>query len=105
MNPSDQNPIEILDQRQILDPYRTLGSFVSGKIVLSQTLPYSFAVPTRNSYKIYSDALAIKVVSPPLPDKVESVLSYNENSYVKVGQKVIKMKYHHIVREWEIPQQ
>jgi len=75
-----------------------LGSFVSGKMVLSQTQPLSFAVPTRNSYKIYSEALAIKVVSPPLSDEVKSVISYNEYSYVRAGEKVTKMKYHHIVK-------
>ena len=75
-----------------------MGSFVSGKMVLSQTQPLSFAVPTRNSYKIYSEALAIKVVSPPLSDEVKSVISYNEYSYVRAGEKVTKMKYHHIVK-------
>lgn len=67
-------------------------------MVLSQTQPLSFAVPTRNSYKIYSEALAIKVVSPPLSDEVKSVISYNEYSYVRAGEKVTKMKYHHIVK-------
>jgi len=85
MSEQHNNDLQIIDRRQILDPYRTLGSFVSGKIVLSQTLPYSFAVPTRSSYKIYSDSLAIKVVSPPLEGKVESVLNYNEYSYIKAG--------------------
>lgn len=75
-----------------------MGSFVSGKMVMSQTQPLSFAVPTSNSYKIYSDTLAIKVVSPPLSGKVKSVISYNEYSYIRAGSKVTKMKYHHIVK-------
>jgi hypothetical protein len=61
------------------------------------------AVPTNNSYKIYSEDLAIKVVSPPLMHSVKAVLCENEFSYARAGDKVIKMKYHHIVREWSIP--
>lgn len=56
--------------RPILDPYRTLGTFISGKISLSSTIPISLTIPTNNSYKIYSDTLTIKVVSPPLIGKV-----------------------------------
>jgi len=56
----------ITTQKPLLDAYRTIGSFISGKITLSDSQPISLAVPTMNSFKIYSDTLAIKVVSPPL---------------------------------------
>jgi len=36
-------------------------------------------------------------------DTVKAVLCENEFSYARTADKVIKMKYHHIVREWQVP--
>jgi hypothetical protein len=42
------------DSKQLLDPYRTLGIFTSGKITLSASKPYVLTSPTATSFKVYS---------------------------------------------------
>lgn len=45
----------------------------------------------------------MKVVSPPLGSKVAAACSYNEYTYVRVQDEILKLKYHHVVRRWEAP--
>lgn len=89
-------------KKSLLDPYRTIGNFISGKITLSQSQPISLTVPTNTSFKVYSDALAIKVASPPFATPITSAVSYNEYTYLRTKDFVYKMKYHHIVSLWNV---
>lgn len=86
----------------MLDPYRNVGNFVSGRISLSQSTPPVLTVPTGTSFKIYSTSLTIKVASPPFPTPLTATVSYNEYTYVRTRDRVIKMKYHHIVSQWNL---
>jgi len=61
----------------MLDPYRTAGNFISGRLSLSQSVPYVLTVPTSTSFKVYSTALNIKVASPPFPALLTASVSYN----------------------------
>lgn len=63
--------------RQLLDPYRTLGIFVSGPLALSRSSPHALTAPTGTSFRVYSSTLAMKVVSPPLGSKVAQACSHN----------------------------
>lgn len=90
-------------QKPLLDPYRTMGIFVSGPVTLSKSSPPVLTAPTGTSFRVYSDTLAMKVVSPPLGSKVAFTRSYNEFTYVRVEDHLLKMKYHHVVRKWAIP--
>jgi hypothetical protein len=54
----------------ILQGYKTIGSFISGPVNLSETTPYSLAVPTETSFKIYDYKSNIKVVSPAFNETV-----------------------------------
>jgi hypothetical protein len=71
-------------QKALLDPYRTLGIFVSGPLTLSKSNPPVLTVPTGSSFRVYSSTLAMKVVSPPLGSSVTFASSYNEFTYVRV---------------------
>lgn len=86
----------------MIDPYRTIGNFISGKLSLSLSSPPSLTAPTNTSFKIYTHSLAIKVASPCFPHKITAALSYNEYTYLRTKGEVIKMKYHHIVGKWMI---
>ena len=44
----------------------------------------------------------MKVVSPPLGGKVSFVRSYNEFTYVRVRDELLKLKYHHVVKRWKL---
>jgi hypothetical protein len=81
----------------MLDPYRTVGNFVSGRLSLSQSVPHVLTVPTSTSFKVYSTGLNIKVASPPFPAALTATVSYNEYTYLRTVDRVVKMKYHHIV--------
>jgi hypothetical protein len=89
--------------KPLLDPYRTLGLFVSGPLTLSKSTPPVLTAPTGSSFKVYSSTLGLKVVSPPLGSKVAFASSYNEFSYVRVEDCLLKLKYHHVVRKWAVP--
>ena len=41
-------------QKALIDPYRTMGIFVSGKVTLSQSNPPSLTAPTGSSFRVYS---------------------------------------------------
>jgi hypothetical protein len=86
----------------MLDPYRSVGNFVSGRISLSQSAPHVLTVATGTSFKIYSTGLNIKVASPPFPTLLTATVSYNEYTYIRTRDRVIKMKYHHIVAQWNL---
>jgi len=90
-------------QRALLDPYRTLGIFVSGPLTLSKSNPSVITAPTGSSFRVYSSALGMKVVSPPLGSRVSFASSYNEFTYVRVKDYVLKMKYHHVTQRWKVP--
>lgn len=92
----------IMNQKKVLDPYRTLGCFVHGPVALSESTPYSFAIASYNSFKVYSHELAIKVVSPCFLKPITAIATYNEYTYVRTGESLIKMRYHHIVDEWKV---
>lgn len=92
-----------MSSKQVLDPYKTIGCFVNGPLCVSQSQPFSFAVGCYNSFKIYSDELAIKMVSPCFESPVRALHNYNEFTYVVIGNSLIKIKYQHIVRKWELP--
>ncbi len=66
-----------LTKKTLIDPYRTIGNFISGKLILAQSTPFALTAPTNTSFKVYSDALSIKVSSPPFTFPVNSVVSYN----------------------------
>mgnify|MGYP000905407351 CR=1 FL=1 len=87
----------------MLDPYRTLGTFISGRISLSASHPQVLTVPTNASFKVYSSALGLKVVSPPLDSPVRAACSHNEYTYVRLQGEVLKLKYHHLVGRWVVP--
>ena len=91
------------DNKQLLDPYRTLGIFTSAKITLSASKPYVLTAPTATSFKVYSQQLAIRVVSPPFDSPVTYACSYNEYTYVRVQGEILKLKYHHVVNRWTVP--
>ena len=44
----------------------------------------------------------MKVVSPPLGSKVTYSRSYNEYTYVRRKDEILKLKYHHIVKRWNL---
>lgn len=87
----------------MLDPYKTIGCFVHGPVASSQTQPFSMAMGCYNSFKIYSDELAIKMVSPCFEGAVRALHIHNEFTYVLVGTSIIKIRYHHVVHKWELP--
>lgn len=89
-------------RKALLDPYRTLGIFVSGPLTLSKSAPYVFTAPTGTSFRVYSNTLGMKVVSPPLGSKVRTACSYNEYTYVRVQDEILKLKYHHVVKRWPV---
>ena len=41
-------------QKALIDPYRTMGIFVSGKVTLSQSNPPALTAPTGSSFRVYS---------------------------------------------------
>ena len=84
--------------KSLLDPYRTIGGFVSGKLTLSQSSPTSLTAPTNCSFKVYSENLSIKVASPTFPFPIVSAVSFNEYTYIRIASKVVKLRYHHVVR-------
>jgi len=43
------------------------------------------------------------MVSPNFEHKIKAIHVHNECTYVLVGIKVIKLKYHHVVQEWTLP--
>ena len=61
--------------RPVLDPYRSMGCFVSGVLSASQN---AITAPTGHSFKVYSPSLAITVQSPPLPHPITAASSHNE---------------------------
>ena len=62
--------------RPILDPYRTMGCFLSGRLALSST-QNAITTPTGNSFKVYSPTLAINVQAPPQPHPITCAISHN----------------------------
>lgn len=89
--------------KPLLDPYRTLGLFVSGPLTLSKSSPHTFTAPTGTSFRVYSNALAMKVVSPPLGSPVSYACSHNDYTYVRIRDEILKLKYHHVVNRWSAP--
>ena len=89
-------------QKGLVDPYRTLAIFNSGPVALSKSRPAVLTAPAGSSFRVYSEQLGLKVVAPPLGDRVLCAVSYNEFTYVRVGQHILKMKYHHVVKKWEV---
>jgi U3 small nucleolar RNA-associated protein 21 len=89
-------------KKQLLDAYRTIGNFLSAPLSLSLSTPHALTAPTATSFKVYSPSLGIKVASPPFLHPVTAALSYNEYTYVRTRDVVVKMKYHHIVAQWTI---
>ena len=71
---------------------------MSGKLTLSQSSPTSLTAPTNCSFKIYSENLSIKVASPTFPSPIVSAVSFNEYTYIRIAGKVVKLRYHHVVR-------
>lgn len=43
------------------------------------------------------------MVSPCFESPVRALHNYNEFTYVVIGNSLIKIKYQHIVRKWELP--
>ncbi len=83
-----------------MDPYRTIGGFVSGKLSLSQSSPTALTAPTNCSFKVYSENLSIKVASPTFSSPIVAAISFNEYTYIRIFGKVLKLRFHHVVREW-----
>jgi hypothetical protein len=79
-----------------------MGTFVSGKLSISQSFPITITTPTNTSFKVYSETLAIKVASPPFAYPITAAVSHNEYTYIRTKNEVIKTKYLHIVDKWEI---
>lgn len=76
-----------------------------GPVSTSKSAPFAFAAACYNSFKIYSPELAIKLVSPCFAHPIRAIQTHNEYTYVLVGEEVLKMKYHHVVRKWTLPVQ
>ena len=89
-------------QKSLIDPYRTMGIFVSGPLTLSKSHPHALTTATGSSFRVYSQTLGMKVVSPPLGSEVTFACSYNQYTYVRVKDSILKLKYHHIVKRWSI---
>ena len=79
-----------------------MGNFISGNLNVSYTNPLSFAVPTLTSFKIYSENLSIKVISPCFAHKIKAVATFNEFTYVRTGDYIYKMRFHHCIAKWNI---
>ena len=46
---------DLREIRELLDPYRAMGSFVSGELSISNSFPMAFSAPTLTSFKVYSE--------------------------------------------------
>lgn len=94
--------MESLASKPILDPYKTIGCFASGPTSASKSAPFSLAACCNNSFKIYSDELAIKLVSPVFGRPIRAIHTHNEFTYILVGTELLKIRYHHVVRKWDL---